>query len=36
MSKPSKGERKAFRRTVVSRKSSNLAKRVQPRGGLRR
>lgn len=33
---PTYKERSNFRRTVVSTKSSNLAKRFQPRGGLRR
>lgn len=36
MAKPTKKEKRSFRRTVVARKSSNLAKRIQPRGGLRR
>lgn len=36
MSKPSKKERRNFRRTAASTKGSNLAKRYQPRGGLRR
>jgi len=31
-----KREKRNFRRTVVQSKSSNLAKRIQPRGGLRR
>lgn len=36
MAKVSNAEKRHFRRTVVARRGSNLAKRVQPRGGLRR
>jgi len=36
MAKISRKERSNFKRTVMSKHSSNLAKRIQPRGGLRR
>jgi len=36
MAKVTKKERANFKRTVMSKHSSNLAKRIQPRGGLRR
>lgn len=36
MAKPSKAEKRNFRRTATQILPSNLPKRVQPRGGKRR
>ena len=36
MAHVSKKEKAGFRRSVVKSKASNLAKRIQPRGGVRR
>lgn len=32
----SRREKRNFQRTVVAKRSSNLAKKIQPRGGIRR